>query len=352
MKTATQTSPSSAPHSTASRVKRIVGKLRYHSHPPPDSSNHPSNSKSHSASPPSSGNASHSSSTCPIRHLGCHHKHGNRQSRRGSATEEEERAHDLELWNAAYDALKRDSRSAGLVLAYENIIAHELPDTLRPGYNGNPNELPRDSERRLQLMTMIASSGLNRELSARSKSDSGDDDAREILVSARATVASLIPEQPSAALAWAGICSLTPLLLDPLLRHDDLRQGLIHLKTTIPHFMTLPRALHPSSWASPADFQRLQPHVYQTLLDLYRRILEYEMNIVCAAASAWNMAARNVVDWQGWKAMDDAVKSKDVELMADLDRYGTGQVRVLMEKKPSPEGGGRKSLSDSTDAQD
>ncbi|KAJ4160277.1 hypothetical protein NW754_003403 [Fusarium falciforme] len=287
MKTSTQTSPGHL--GSVGKVKRIVGKIRRHTHPP-------SATSKFSVSAPSSTHASSISSNCPLRY------HRNSQSRRGSVAEEE-RARDIELWNAAYDALKKDARSNGLVLAYENIIGHELPEAHRPGHHGNPNELPMDGERRLELMSMIASSGLNREVGVTSKSDSGDDDAREILVEARSTVASLMPQQPSAALAFAGICSLTP--------------------------------------------------VRQTLLDLYRRILEYEMNIVCAAASAWNMAARNVVDWQGWRTMDDAVREKDVEVMGEMERYGTNEARALMEekKKPAPEGGGRGSMSSNADAE-
>ncbi|KAI8724113.1 NACHT-N domain-containing protein [Fusarium sp. LHS14.1] len=335
MKTSTQTSPSHL--GSAGKVKRIVGKIRRHAHPPSVTS------KSSVSS--SSTRASNASSNCPLRH------HRNSQSRRGSAAEEE-RARDVELWNAAYDALKKDARSNGLVLAYENIIGHELPEAHRPGHHGNPNELPMDGERRLELMSMIASSGLNREVSVTSKSDSGDDDAREILVEARSTVASLMPQQPSAALAFAGICSLTPLLLDPLLRHGDLRSGFVHLITTIPHYMSLARCTYPSSWASSEDYERLQLQVRQTLLDLYRRILEYEMNIVCAAASAWNMAARNVVDWQGWRTMDDAVREKDVEVMGEMEKYGTDEARAMIEEKSVPEGGGRRSISSSTDAED
>jgi hypothetical protein len=118
--------------------------------------------------------------------------------------------------------------------------------------------------------------------------------------------------------------------------------------------MSLARCTYPSSWTSPEDYERLQLQVRQTLLDLYRRILEYEMNIVCAAASAWNMAARNVVDWQGWRTMDDAVREKDVEVMGEMEKYGTDEARALMEekKKPVPEGGGRGSMSSNTDAED
>jgi hypothetical protein len=78
------------------------------------------------------------------------------------------------------------------------------------------------------------------------------------------------------------------------------------------------------------------------------------MNIVCAAASAWNMAARNVVDWHGWKAMADAVREKDDELMNYVEKNGTDEARALMEvqRKLALEGGGRGELTDDTSPQD
>lgn len=118
--------------------------------------------------------------------------------------------HDLELWNTAYDVLKRDNTSSGLVLAYENIISHALPDSLRPGYNGNGNGLQAEGDRRAELMMMIAKSGLEREVKEVSQTDSGDGEARENLIQTRSIIASLLDDQPSAAIAWAGFCSLTP----------------------------------------------------------------------------------------------------------------------------------------------
>jgi hypothetical protein len=100
------------------------------------------------------------------------------------------------------------------VLAYESIVSHALPDTLRPGHNGNGNGLPTESERRAELMMMIAKSGLNREVKETSQTDSGDVEARENLIHTRSTIASLLDDQPSAAVAWAGFCSLTPVGCD------------------------------------------------------------------------------------------------------------------------------------------
>lgn len=94
--------------------------------------------------------------------------------------------------------------------------------------------------------------------------------------------------------------------------------------------MHLPRALHAKSWKSPIDHQRIAPQMRQTLIDLYRRLLEYEMNIVCAAGSAWNMVARNVVNWKGWTAMIEAVRDKDDEITRHVSKYGADEMRTTI----------------------
>lgn len=91
--------------------------------------------------------------------------------------------------------------------------------------------------------------------------------------------------------------------------------------------MSLYAILLRENWTSEADFQNLRLHTRQTLLDLYRRILEFEMNIVCAAASSWNFAAKNVVDWQGWRAMAGRIREADTELVGCIERFGTEDLR-------------------------
>lgn len=59
-------------------------------------------------------------------------------------------------------------------------------------------------------MMMIAKSGLEREVKEVSQTDSGDGEAREYVIQTRSIIASLLDDQPSTAIAWAGFCSLTP----------------------------------------------------------------------------------------------------------------------------------------------
>lgn len=152
------------PPAATSRVKRIVGRIRRHT------------------------DDTASTKPCSHRISGSHN----------NATQE------ADLWNTAYGTLKANLSTTALVLAYESILLQQLPSQ---GVNDSSAGLP-GGPRRLELMTAVASAGLARELS--SKSDAGDDLARNVLVAARETVASLLDAHPGAAIAWAGICSLTP----------------------------------------------------------------------------------------------------------------------------------------------
>lgn len=62
------------------------------------------------------------------------------------------------------------------------------------------------------------------------------------------------------------------------------------------------------------------------------------------------MAARNVVDWHGWKAMADAVRESDAELLSHVEKNGTDEAKAIMEaqRRLVPEGGGRGELNDDT----
>ena len=95
--------------------------------------------------------------------------------------------------------------------------------------------------------------------------------------------------------------------------------------------MSLYAILLRENWTSESDFETLRLHTRQTLLDLYRRILEFEMNIVCAAASSWNFAAKNVVDWHGWRGMAQRIGDADEELRRDIEKYGTEDLRERVE---------------------
>ena len=113
----------------------------------------------------------------------------------------------LELWNAAYDALRDDPSCSGLVITYENIISQELPDHLKMG-GMNSSFRGKSSDERLDLLVAITEAGLEKRRG--SKASQADDVAKALLDSARAEVEAVYGDYTAAAVAWTGFCTLTP----------------------------------------------------------------------------------------------------------------------------------------------
>lgn len=203
------------------------------------------------------------------------------------------------LWDEAYDNLRLDPSTSSLVVAYEAIISQELPDDLKFSAHSRVS-LPREGDletcdRRRELMIAIVRAGLNKRRG--SKASQVDDMARQLLTCVKGKVESAWGEFSSAATAWSGLCTLTPLLIDPILRHEHFRKGMLHIAGRIHWYMELVRLLQRPMWDKNADYSSRGYKTRDAVLRLYRKILEYEMNCVCATASAWNTVAKHVVRW-------------------------------------------------------
>lgn len=122
--------------------------------------------------------------------------------------------------------------------------------------------------------------------------------------------------------SFAKLLTVYKLLLDPLLKQEDIKDGLFYVAARISRFMSLSQFLIVQNWDDAQDFRNLQDPTRRTLRDLYRKVLEFEMNSVCAAASAWNIAAKNVVDWHGWRDMIDSIREIDDLMSRDIEKHG------------------------------
>lgn len=226
----------------------------------------------------------------------------------------------LDLWINSYDYLRDQPGTAGLVMAYEAVVSQELPEHLKVG--GMATTL-RDhpDERRFELLTSIATAGIAKRRSTTHGL------ARQIVEEAKDTVDTMLTAYPSSAVAWCGFCTMTPMLLDPMLCQDATRCGIIHVTGRIPWYMYLSQLLLRESWQ---DHKLPASHAQQTrdsVLRLYRRVLEFEMNCVCAAASVWNKPAKNVVDWNSLPGLISAIEDAEATVKADVELHATEAVQ-------------------------
>ncbi|QPH10595.1 hypothetical protein C2857_001983 [Epichloe festucae Fl1] len=286
-------------HTTGTRtIRKFVGRLRGNSvgapTTPPRHDNIASSSSSSSSSlrtssfpigtprasqSPDSQSTSSSSST------------RNRRGRNGSQAKDAQSC--LDLWNAAYDALQDDPSYSGLVVAYENIISQELPHYMKMGglhssFRGKP------ADERQGLLQEITAAGLEKRRA--SSTSQADDLAKKVLDSARDQTELVASEYNAAFIAWTGFCTLTPLQV-------------------------------PGSWEDHDKFRQNQSATRDMLVKLNGRVLEFEMNCVCATASAWNAGARNVVRWNTMDQLVDSIIKLEEQVIEIVEQNCTAKVR-------------------------
>ncbi len=114
----------------------------------------------------------------------------------------------LGLWNAAYDGLRDGPSTAGLVLAYESIVSQELPSHMKTG-GMSMNFRGRSDDDRLRLLQEIMSAGLAKRRGSRT-TEQGQSQARATIDAAKTAIDAVVPVYMSSAVAWAGICTMTP----------------------------------------------------------------------------------------------------------------------------------------------
>lgn len=95
-----------------------------------------------------------------------------------------------------------------------------------------------------------------------------------------------------------------------------MKRGALHVLGRIPWYMHLSEILLASAWKNDLDFNAQRDRTRDRLLQLYRKVLEFEMNCVCAAASSWNIAAKNIVGWHGLGAIVREIEELDNEMTA------------------------------------
>ena len=127
----------------------------------------------------------------------------------------------LDLWDEAYKNLVK--REPKLVHKYGNALANTQADLKisdKPTTNLDPGE---DAIQREHSYRAIAQDLLDRFEQDPQVSKSRDDSVRKrlytaakVVVTAKQFISSVADQEPHAAVAWAGICMLIPLFMNPL----------------------------------------------------------------------------------------------------------------------------------------
>ncbi|KAK0386767.1 hypothetical protein NLU13_6603 [Sarocladium strictum] len=229
----------------------------------------------------------------------------------------------LSLWDEAYDSLRLKPKTTSLVTTYESIIAQELPDNLKTSVNSTLSS--DDPARRLELLEIIATNGLKKR---RGSNNSSVDESVKVFVNGfKELIEETWERYRATPLAWAGICTMTPLLVETILTNECIKDGLLHVTGRLSWYMHLSLLLLGDNWRDLQLFTERKDQVRSAILDLYARLLEFEMNCICASASSWNNAAKHVVPWQGLPELVRELQEADARMAQLVDETAADKVR-------------------------
>ena len=234
--------------------------------------------------------------------------------------EAEDQPHDL--WDRAYEVLREDKESRKLMDAYEKILLSELKDD---------HSFPAVAEgtgtsmRRRNMLALVRKK-VKAVDDARWKFQLGErtvelktqvDRIVKAILFAKDFVSSAVSAEPHAALAWAGVCMLLPLLLNPEIQKKALVEGLDYISSLVVRFTTIERLYHqqgprPRGLLDQKDFEELNRAFEAQLTKLYSQVLSYQAQVVCQMRRHTLIRnGRDIFKLDDWSILLDDIKKAE-----------------------------------------
>lgn len=230
----------------------------------------------------------------------------------------------LGLWDEAYDSLRLKPKTTSLVTTYESIIAQELPDNLKASVNSAISS--DDPARRLELLEIVAANGLKKRRG--SNNSSVNESVKAFVNEFKGAIEETWERYCATPVAWAGICTMTPLLVETIMSKECIKDGILHTTGRLSWYMHLSLLLLGDNWQDLNVFMEKHENTRTALVDLYARLLEFEMNCICASASSWNNAAKHVVAWQGFPDLVKELEEADAEMYRFVEEHAAEKIKA------------------------
>ena len=227
-----------------------------------------------------------------------------------------------DLWDRAYEVLRKDNDSRKFMDDYEKILFSELKDDHSfPAVAEDTGTLTRE-----RYMSALVKKKVGAVEDARWKFQLGErtielktqvDRIVKATLFAKEFVSSAVSAEPQAALAWAGVCMLLPLLLNPEIQKNALVEGLDYISSLVVRFTTIERLYHkqgprPSSLLDKEDFEELSRSFEAQLTKLYSRILNYQARVICQMRRHTLIRnGRDIFKLDGWSTLLDDIKKAE-----------------------------------------
>ncbi|KAI6762423.1 hypothetical protein HG530_008403 [Fusarium avenaceum] len=232
----------------------------------------------------------------------------------------------MSLWNDAYDSLR--SKDEPLVTAYEELLSQELRSE-EGAHSCNESELENridneDVNHRHEQLQIIIKNGQRRAEEQKTtykifgKTFTVRDQASrtaEFVKSVKTIVDEAVKASPEAGLAWAGICTVLPLLINPASAEASQQEGFAYVTLRMKFYGQLRTHLGPDGIKKAAEL-RLQ--LGNTLVNLYQHMLEFQIKVVMRLYQTRLARLRDdVINHEEWNVM--VARIKEIEATFDRD---------------------------------
>ncbi|KAH7134138.1 hypothetical protein EDB81DRAFT_902970 [Dactylonectria macrodidyma] len=242
------------------------------------------------------------------------------------------------LWDRAYDGLRHKDEQ--LVDKYEELLSRELP----PKTNAQRLEKTNDridntnlENRQKQLKTIIGN-GLRRMDEGKTKyiifghefvpRDQIAQAAR-FVQGMRTLVDEAVRVSPEASLAWAGVCTILPILTNPAAAEEASRDGFTYVTSRMRFYVELERLLWPASLRLATELRgEFEGH----LVDLYQHIFEFQVRTVLRFyQTRLARLGDDVVKHEVWKGMLSKIQELERIFDSDLKIINDSSSRMELE---------------------
>ena len=241
-----------------------------------------------------------------------------------------------DLWDRAHKFLREDKSNSRLLLAYERILASELNIDASPVASADWGS----RERSTQVSDLIAKK-LKVIEDTRWRLQLGEETVElktqvnkvvKTVIWAQGFVSSAVSADPHAALAWAGVSLLLPLLLNPTSQNKALVDGLDFISTLIARFTVMERTYQQykstrSASSESMDMTDLDRSFELQVTKLYSQILAYQARVVCQLPrNALMRYGRDVLKVDDWSTMLADIKTTEVNCSALYETVNAGKL--------------------------
>ncbi|KAH7304482.1 hypothetical protein B0I35DRAFT_454747 [Stachybotrys elegans] len=242
------------------------------------------------------------------------------------------------LWDRAYDGLRHKDEQ--LVDKYEELLSRELPPKTGTQRSDETNDRIDNTnlEHRQEQLKTIASNGLRRMDEGKTKYIIFGHDfvprdqiaqAARFVQGMRTLVNEAVRVSPEASLAWAGVCTILPILTNPVAAEEANRDGFTYVTSRMRFYAELEHLLWPASLRLAAGLRReFEDH----LVDLYQYILEFQVRTVLRFyQSRLARLGDDVVKHEVWKGMLSRIQDLERIFDNDLKKINDSSSRMELE---------------------